>query len=202
MGGSARQQPEHHHIGRGHQQQAPEDGALAHTGGGVLQLVQARAPGDETVDRPAGEAEEPQLLAGRRIHRQPVGVVGIALRGAHLLCLAVVPDGAVSQQPMGRQPRAGQQQRRPPRVAREDHGRCHPAGDLDQAGSDKVHGNGKRRPGHPQVEIPSHGQVAGERRIFQMRNAWRPHAGLGEAVVKPGGGAIAEVCADRLVNGA
>ena len=44
----------------------------------VLQLVQARAPGDEAVDRPAGEAEQPQLLArpadrrraGRRSRRR------------------------------------------------------------------------------------------------------------------------------------
>ncbi len=202
MGRGTRQQPEHQHIGRGHQQQAPEDRTLTHAGGGVLQFVQAGAPGDEAVDGPAGEAEEAQLLAGRGIDRQAVGVVGVALRGAHLLGLAVVPDGAIAQQPMGREPSAGKQQRRPPGVPRQDHGRCHPAGHLDQAGGDEVHGDRKRRPGHPQIEVAGHGQVAGQRRIFQMPNARRAHAGLGEPVVEPGGGAIAQVGAECLMNGA
>ncbi len=202
MSRSARQQPEHDHIGRSHQQQAPEDGALAHAGGGVLQLVQAGAPGDETIDGPTGETEEPQLLAGRRIHRQPIGVVGVALGGTHFLGLAVVPDRALSQQPMGRQPRAGKQQRRPPRVARKDRGGCQPTGYLDQAGGDKFHGDGKRRSGHSQVEIARHGEVTGQRRIFQMRDARRANAGLSKPVVEPGRGAVAQVSADRLMNGA
>ena len=84
----------------------------------VLQLVQPRAAGDEAVDRPADQTEQPQLLAGRRIDGEPIGVVGVALRAAHLVGVAVAPDGALAQQPVRREPRAAEHERRPPRVAR------------------------------------------------------------------------------------
>ncbi len=58
----------------------------------------------------------------------------------------------------------------------------------------------ERRPGHPQVKIAGHGEVTGQRRIFQMPDSWRAHAGLGQAVIEPCGGAVAEVGAHRLVN--
>ena len=80
-------------------------------------LAQARSPaywssckacaaGDEAVDRPADQAEQPQLLAGRRIDGEPVGVVGVALRAANLVGVAVAPDPALAQQPVRREPRA------------------------------------------------------------------------------------------------
>ena len=38
----------------------------------------------EPVDHPAGEPEQPQLLGGRRLDREVVGVVRVPVRGAHL----------------------------------------------------------------------------------------------------------------------
>ncbi len=95
-GSGTRQQPEHQDVRGDDEEHAPDDRALAQTRGRVLQLVQASTSGDETVDRPAAEAEQPQLLTCGRVHRQPVGVVGIPLRTAHLLGIAVVPDRAVA----------------------------------------------------------------------------------------------------------
>ncbi len=162
--------------------------------------MQASASGDETVDRPAGKAEQPQLLARGRVHRQPVGVVGIPLRAAHLLGVAVAPDRALAQKPVRRQPRAREHDRRPPRVSGEDHGGRDAADHLDHAARDEIHGDRQRRAGHPEVEVARHGEVAGERRILEVPHARRAHAGLGEPVVEPCGGAVAEVGADRLMN--
>ena len=67
-------------VGAEHEQQAPEHRLLAQPRRLVLQRVQPRAPGDEALDRPAGEAEQPQLLRRRRIDGEAVGVVGVALR--------------------------------------------------------------------------------------------------------------------------
>ena len=58
----------------------------------------------------------------------------------------------------------------------------------------------ERRPGHPQVKIAGHGEVTGQSRILQVPDAWRAHAGLGEPVVEPCGGAVAEVSAHCLVD--
>ena len=74
------------------EQQAPDHRPLAQPGGLVLQLVQPPAAGGEAVDRPAGQAEQPQLLGRRRVDGQPVGVVGVALGRAHLVGVAVAPD--------------------------------------------------------------------------------------------------------------
>ena len=65
----------------------------------------SRAPAvDEAVDHPAGQAEQPQLLGRRRVDGQPVGVVGVALGRPHLVGVAVAPDRALAQQPVGGQP--------------------------------------------------------------------------------------------------
>ncbi len=97
------------HVGADDQEHAPDHGTLAQTRGGVLKFVQASAPGDETVDRPAGKAEQAQFLAGGRIHRQPVRIVGVPLRAAHLFGIAVAPDRALAQKPVRGQPRAREQ---------------------------------------------------------------------------------------------
>ena len=39
---------------------------------------------DEAVEHPVGEAEQPELLGGRRVDREPVGVLGVPLRRPHL----------------------------------------------------------------------------------------------------------------------
>ena len=119
-GAALRQRPEHERRSR-----ATTSSRLQTTGCSrsrvacVLQLVQARPARDEALDRPVGEAEEPQLLGRRRIDGEAVGVVGVALRAAHLVGVAVAPDRALAQQPVRREPRAGEHDRRPPRVGGE-----------------------------------------------------------------------------------
>ena len=202
VGNVARQQPEDDHVGRDHQEQAPNHRALSHTGSGILQLVQSGAPGDKAINRPGGEAEQPQLLARRRIDGQPVGVVGIPLRSAHFRILAVAPNAALPQQPMSGQPGAGQQQRSPPRVAQEDDRGSNATDHLDQAVGNKIHGDGERRPSHAQVKVAGHGEVGGQGGIFEVADAGRAHTGFGQPIVEPGRGAVAQVGTERLVNGA
>ena len=115
-------------VGDEHDGEAGQHRALAQPGRLVLELVQAGAAGDEAVDRPADQAEHAQLLGRRRVDREPVGVVGVALRGPHLVGVAVPPDGALLQQPVRRQPAARQHDRRPPRQA-EQHDRRRDARD-------------------------------------------------------------------------
>ena len=202
MGDVARQEPEDDHVGRDHQEQAPNHRALAQAGRRVLQLVQAGAPGDEAIDGPGGEAEQAQFLARRRIDGQPVGVIGVPLSRAYFRILAVAPNAALAQQPMRGQPGAGQQQRSPPRVTQEDDCGGDAADHLDHAVGNKIHRDGERRSGHAQVEIAGHGKVRGQGRIFQVPDARWAHAGFGQPVVKPGCGAVAQVGAERLVDGA
>ena len=96
-------------LAREHQQQAPDHRPLAQPRGLPAQLEQAPAARAEALDDPAGQPEEPQLLGGRRVDREPVGVVRVALRLAHFLGVAVAPDGALAQQPVRGEPGAGEQ---------------------------------------------------------------------------------------------
>ena len=140
-------------------------------------------------------------LRGRRIDREPVGVVGVALRAAHLLGVAVAPDRALAQQPVRRQPRAAEHERRPPRVR--------------ERAPPRTRGRRSSRPGRSamkSIEIDSGGPVMprsksratvrslGERRILEVAHARRAHARLGQPVVEPRRGAVAEVGADRLMD--
>src|SRR5215204_5982405 len=52
------------------------------------------------------------------------------------------------------------------------------------------------------IEIDSDGQIGGEGWIFEVSHPGWAHAGLRQPVVEPGGSAIPEVGADRLVDGA
>ena len=89
-----RQRPEHQDVGGDDEEHAPDHGTFAQPRRRILELVQARASRDEAIDGPAREAEQPQLLARGRIDGEPVGVVRIALRAAHLFGIAVPPDRA------------------------------------------------------------------------------------------------------------
>ena len=170
---------------------APDQGPLPQPGGPVLELVQPPPVGGEALDRPVGQAEQPQLLGRRRVDGQPVGVVGVALGRPDLLGGPVAPDRALAQQPVGGQPGPAQQQRRPPGEPGQDDGRGQPADQLDQAGGDEVHRDRQRRAGHAQVEVAGRGQVAAEGRVLEVAHARRPQAGLGQPVVQPGGGPVA-----------
>ncbi len=92
---------------------APADSSAART---TSCGAPAGAALDKAVDDPAGEAEQAEFLGGRRIDREPEGVVGVTLRAAHLVGVAVTPDGALTQQPVSGEPCAAEQEGRPPRV--------------------------------------------------------------------------------------
>ena len=104
-------------------------------------------------------------LAGRRIDGEAVGVVGVALRGAHLVGVAVAPDArsraAASASPATRRRARSAPTRRTPTstTARRD-----AADHLDQPAGDEVHRDRQRRAGHAEVEVARDGEVAGELR--------------------------------------
>ncbi len=109
----ARERPEHDDVRDRHEQHAPDHRPFAQPRRGVLELVQPRPPRDEAVDRPASQAEEAQFFARGRVDGKPIRVVGVALCGAHFIRVAIEPDRALAQEPVRRQPRAGQQQSAP-----------------------------------------------------------------------------------------
>ena len=117
----AGQRPEHNQVGGQHQQQAPQHRLLAQSRRFPSEIEQPPSPRGETLDRPCRESEQPQFLRGRRIDCQPISIIGVALRLANLICIAIAPDSAFSQQPMRREPRTREQNRRPPRVSCEHH---------------------------------------------------------------------------------
>jgi hypothetical protein len=53
----------------------------------------------------------------------------------------------------------------------------------------------------PQIESARDGQVGGKSRILEVRDAGGTQARVGQLVVEPGRGPIAEVGADGLMNG-
>jgi hypothetical protein len=60
----------------------------------------------EPVEQPRREAEQPDLLGGGGLGGEVVGVVGVAAGGLHLVGVAVAPDAALAEQPVGRAPRS------------------------------------------------------------------------------------------------
>ena len=155
----------------------------------------------EALHRPTRQAKEPQFLRGGGIHRQPVGVVRMALRLPHRRGGAVSPDAALPQQPMGGEPRAAKQQRCPPSVGCQHRRRGEAGEEFHQAGGDEIHGDVQRRPADAQVEIPRHRDVLRELGVLQVRQARRPHTSHRQLIVEPSRGAAAEVGAHGLVQG-
>ena len=192
--------PQDQAVGREHDHQTGDNRSFPHPGRLILQPVQAPPAGDEALEHPVGQAEDPHFLGRRRVHGEPVGVLGVALRLPDLLGVAVLPDRALPQQPVRREPRAGQHRRRPEGEA-EEHDRLGEAGEhVHQAGRDEVHRDRQRRTGHAPVEVPGHLQVSGQLRILQVPDARNCHAGAGQLVVEPGRGPVAEVRAQRGVE--
>ena len=107
---------------------APDDRALAEAGGLPAQLEQSAAARSKAVHGPSRKPEEPQFLGREWFDRQAVGVVGVALRLADFLGIAVAPDAAFAQAasacpasrrqaaaaPTTRSPRARRQRQDPP----------------------------------------------------------------------------------------
>ena len=154
----------------------------------------------EAIQCPARQAEQPHLLRRWRIHRQPVGVVRVALRFAHHVRVAVLPHAALAQQPVGGQPGPRQHERRPPGVGGKHRGAGEAGDQLHQTSGDEVHGDGERWPADAEIEVPRHGDVVGERRILQMREPLRANAGDGELIVEPRRQLRAEIRADGLMQ--
>ena len=107
---------------------------LAQSGGLPLQIEQPPAARREPVDDPTGQPEQPQLLRGGRIHGQAIGVIGVALRRADFVGIAILPDSAFAQQPVRGDPGSRQQKRRPPGVRRQHQRRGESAHQLHQPG--------------------------------------------------------------------
>jgi hypothetical protein len=79
-------------------------------------LQQVTTFGDEAPDHPVGEAEEPHLLGARRVHREAVRVHGAALGLGNVRIVTRTPDRAGREEAMRGEPRAPDQDRRPPAV--------------------------------------------------------------------------------------
>ncbi len=194
------QRPEHDGVGGEDDGEARRHRALAQPRRRPAQVVQPPPVAPEPVDGPAGEAEQPQLLGRRRVHGQPVRVVGVPLGFAHRLGLAVLPDPALAQQPVRRQPRAAEHQRGPPRVGEEEGAGGQPGQQLDEARRDEVHRDEQGRSADAEVEVARHGQVARELGVLEVPDAGRLDAGHRQLVVEPGGGGAAEVGARGAVQ--
>ena len=196
-----RQHPERHNVRGGNDDHAQQHRPLAHLRRLVLQLVQEGATSDEAVDGPPGQAERPQLLGGRRVDRESVRVVGIALCRPHLVGVPIAPDRALLEQPVGRQPRTAEKKWCPP-LEREQHARRRESTDhFGQSARDEVHRDRQRRSGHPQVELAGDLQIVRELGMLEVAHPrWRD-ARVGELVVEPGRGPVAEVGAERGVDG-
>jgi hypothetical protein len=140
-------------------------------------------------------------LAGPGSTASRKAVVGIALGAADLLGVAITPDRAFPQQPMRREPPAGKDQRRPPCEADYQDRARDATNSHHHAVGKEVERDGERRTGHAAIEVARNDEIRGQRRIFEVGNPGRAHARDGELVVQPRRRPIAEVGADRLVEG-
>ena len=197
---SSRQRPEHRHVGGNNEQQTPNHRLLAQPRRFVLECVQSSAAVDETVDGPTNDAEQAHFLGGRRVNGEPKGVVGVALRTPHLVRVAVAPDPALTQQPVGCEPRASQDEGRPPRVGKEHNGARETTDHLHEPAGNEIHGNRQRWTGHPKIEVACDRELAGQVGILEVTNARWQYACLSEPIVEPCSGAVAKIGADRVVD--
>ena len=159
--------------------------------------MKLRPAGNKAIDRPADQTEQSQLFAARRIHSQPIRVVGVALCAAHLLGVAVVPDCALAQEPVRREPAAGEDDRRPPRVAEEHCGRGQTTDHFHESAGNKVQSVGQRRTGHTEIEVARRREVGSQTGILEVSHPREAHARVREPVVEPGCSPVAKVVADR-----
>ena len=139
VGGPIGQRPERQQVGGDHDDDAGGDGPLAQSGRFVLQVVQAPPLGGEPVDDPVGQPEQADLLRRRRVDGKPVRVLGVPLGPLHLGRAAVLPDGALAEQPMGGRPGEHEHDRLPPPVPGQQDGRGDAGDQPDEAVGDEVH---------------------------------------------------------------
>ena len=155
------------------------------------------------VKRSITQSESPNSrtsLAAGGVDREPVRVLGVALRGAHLVGVAVLPHRALAQEVVRRDPRADEHGRRPPRVAEQQQARREAADHLDEPARDEVHADRQRRSGDAEVEVAGDGEVGDEVGVLEVRDAERRGGRGHEPVVEIRRGPAAEVGADREVQ--
>ena len=194
------QRPEHRHVGQDDEQDAPEHGLLSQSRRLVLEGVQLAPAIDERVEDPVTQTEEPHLFGRRRIDSKPIEVVRLAMRAAHDLGVAIVPYRAFPQPVVRGEPRPAEEERRPPRVERKHQHRRQTDHHLHDAGCNEVHRDRQWWTGHAAIEVARGDEIARERRVFEMTDAGRLDARVGQTIVEPGRGAVAEVGAERAVN--
>ena len=192
--------PEHQRVRRHHDQQAPDQRALAQSRRLPLQVAQPPGPVAEATHHPVAEHEDAHLLGGGSVDREAVGVVGVALGELHRRGLAVPPHAALTQQPVGAPPGQTQHDRRPPAEPDEDDRRGEPAEQVDQAAGDEVHRDVQRRSHDPEVEVPGGDEVVDQLGILQVADAGRSDGCVGQLAVQPVRRAAPEVGADGLVQ--
>src|SRR5262249_57728165 len=95
----------------------------------------------------------------------------------HLRRVAIFPDCALTQEPVGSEPRAAKQQWRPPTVGKQNSRRGQSAYKFNHSRTDKAHGDRDRRAGNAEIKNPGNSKGGGRTRILkttQPRRAKRP----------------------------
>ena len=178
----------------------PATRPLAQPGRLVLQVVEVAALAGEPVDDPVGQPEQADLLGRRRVDGQAVRVLGVPLGPLHLGRAAVLPDGALAQQPVGGRPGQHEHDGLPPAVPGQQDGRGDAGDQPDEAVGDEVHAVRQRWPGDAEIEVAGHREVVGQVGPLEVGDARRTERGGHQAVVQRRGRAVAERGADRLVQ--
>ena len=200
VGGLGAERPERGDVGHRHDEQAHGDRPLAQPRRLVLQVVEPAPVGAEAVDDPVGEPEQPDLLGRRGVDGQAVRVLGVALGVLDLWRVAVAPDGALAQQPVGGRPRQDEHQRLPPAVEREHDGRGGAGDEADQPVGDEVHGIRQGRTHDAEIEVAGHREVGRQVGPFEMGDPRWLERRRHQAVVERRRRPVTEVVAERLVQ--
>ena len=98
------------------------------------------------------------------------------------------------------QPRAREHERSPPRIGGQHERRGQAADQLDQPSCDEVHRDEQRRTGHTEVEVARDREIEVSFGILKVTHPRRADARLGQSIVEPRRGAVAEVGSQGLVN--
>jgi hypothetical protein len=193
-------QPEHEQVHRRDDREAAGHRLFAEPRGLELQVVQGRARRHEPVDHPSRQAEQPELLARRRVDGEAVRVLGVSLGAADVVGVAIAPHAALAEQPVGGTPAEQHRERRPPREPEQQSRRGDPDHHLHEPVREEVHRDRQRRAHHPEVEVAGHREIGGQLGPFEVADAVGAQRGRHQPVVQVGGHPLAEVGAQQLVQ--
>ncbi len=194
------EQPEEEGVRRQHDHEGAAERALAEASGVVLQLVEAEPVAGEPLEQPRGQPEEPDLLGGRRLGREGVGVVGVAAGGLDLVGVAVAPDAALAEQPVRGTPGGQQEEGRPPGEPEQHQGGGDATEEHHETLGDEVHVQEHRRRGLPEVEVAGRREVVGQVAALEVADAVGPQRGGHQPVVEDAAEAVARQGTDDLVD--